>query len=210
MKTIRLSYEDNQTQDLLKYLQGRVFHVTRHSSFTAIRRTRKVLHNRDGHFKINTSSHNSFGRLMGYVCLMDLRDHTPEVIQRIHDDYPFTGPHWFEITRKGSTISHLAYLFLDKAYYGHIIPNRRVHEHAGREGKYRHFVPYGEVWLDNHIPLEWIDSVLLVKRKTPAPRPTSMAGVLEAVHRQLRRKQRTAKPYASDASDNTRSGAALG
>lgn len=167
MKTIRLSYEGNQTEDLLKYLQDRVFHVTRHSSFTAIRRTRKILHNRAGQFKINTSSHNSFGRLMGYVCLMDLRDH-----------------------------------------YGHIIPNRRVHEHASREGKYRHFVPYGEVWLDNHVPLEWIESVLLVKRKMPAPRPTSMAGVLEAVHRQLRRKQRTARLYARDPSDNTRSGVA--
>lgn len=188
MKKIRLTYENGDTNDLRARLKGKVFHLTKYSSFTAIRRTGKILHNKDGRFGINTSSDNSFGRLMGYVCFFDLREHSNEIIERIHDDYPFSGPPWFERTRNGWTTSHIAYLLLNQVYYDRIIPNRTVHDYYNSTGQYLHFVPYGEVWIKDHVPLDWIESVILVSKKTRAPEPTSLAGILRTIGRKRRRK----------------------
>lgn len=101
------------------------------------------------------------------MCLFDLRNQSPEVLQRILDDYYFLGPPWFEETRKGWRVSQLAYLVLDPAYYDQIIPNAKVHDHSRETGKYRHYIPHGEVWMDGHVPLEWIETVILAKILKP-------------------------------------------
>jgi hypothetical protein len=96
---------------------------------------------------------------MGYVCLLDLQGHSEEVIERIHDNYPYSCPPWFEKRRRGWIISTVAYLVLSPSYYDRLIPNQAVHWHYNQTKKYHHYVPCAEAWIHNHVPLEWIEKV---------------------------------------------------
>jgi hypothetical protein len=171
METIRLACHNRKIDELLAHLRGKIFHLTTFSAFTAIRKTGKILHNKDGRFGLNTTLDFRFGRLMGNVCLFDLRDHSAEVSQRILDDYYFLDPTWFQEVKNGWIIYQVAYLVLDPASYEKIIPNHKVHEHGGETGKYLHFIPHGEVWIDDHVPLDWIETVILANLKRPRRGP---------------------------------------
>lgn len=185
MKIVRLTCHNRQTDELLAHLTGKVFHLTTLSAFTAIRKSGQILHNKDWRFELNTSSSNSFGRLMGYVCLFDLRNHTAEVYERILNDYYFLGPNWFERPKNGWIVSRLAYLVLDPAYYDRIIPNRTVHEHYRETAKYHHFIPHGEVWIRDHVPIDWIATVILANMKRPLAKDS-----LEAICHEMEQKRR--------------------
>jgi hypothetical protein len=167
VKIIRLTAENGNTDSLLNQINGRVFHLTTATAFAAIRNSGKVLHNRAERFPLNTSSKQSFGRLMGYVCLFDLRDHSRSVFQRILDDYYFLGPPWFETECGRFMVSQLAYLILHPSYHGRLIANKAGHDHMRTTGQYLHFIPNGEVWIDNHLPLDWIDTVISATIRRP-------------------------------------------
>lgn len=187
MKIIRLTCQNSETAGLLAHLKGKVFHLTTLSAFTAIRKTGKILHNKDCRFELNTSSKNSFGRLMGYVCLFDLQNDSAEVIQNILSSYYFLGPTWFEKTKKGWIVSQLAYLLLDPAYYDRIILNSWVHDHYRETGTYLQWIPHGEVWIDNHVPLDWIETVILANIRRPAPAKDTLAGIHHRMEREHRK-----------------------
>ncbi len=178
MKTIRLTCENGETDNLLTHLSGKVFHLTTYAAFSAIRKTGKILHNKDGQFNVNIGSKNSFGRLMGYVCLFDLQNHRPQVLERILFDYNFLGPSWFQQEKNGWIVSHLAYFILDSAYEDQIIPNSRAREHLKQTERYYQYIPDGEVWIENHVPLEWIETVILARVLSPAPARDSLASIL--------------------------------
>jgi hypothetical protein len=63
------------------------------------------------------------------------------------------GPHWFAKTKRGWVVSQLAYLLLDPAYYNRIILNSTQSDHCKATGKFLQYIPHGEVWIDNHVPL---------------------------------------------------------
>jgi hypothetical protein len=162
MKKICLTCEDRATDPLRANLQDRVFHLTTAAAFTEIEREGKVLHNRENRFALNTSSKNSFGRLMGYVCLFDLRHHSQDVLDEIQDNYNFLGPSWFEIERDPLMVSELTYLLLHKDFYDQLIPNHAAFDHLRDTGEYLHYVPHGETWIKESLPLGWVDTVIFV------------------------------------------------
>lgn len=171
---------DGKSDLLLARLEDQVFHLTTATAFTEIKKTGGVLHNKEGRYGLNTSSERSFGRLMGYVCLFDLRDHSKETLKRILDDYYFLGPSWFEMARGAFKVAELRYLILHKNYYDRIIPNHAALDHLRTTGKYLHFVPNGEVWIEEQLPLEWIDTVISVTIRRPV---SLMERTVESVYR---------------------------
>lgn len=160
MKKIRLICENGQTESLGAMIKGKVFHLTTAAAFTEIERDRKVLHNRENRFALNTSSQKSFGRLMGYVCLFDLRHHSQDIVDEIQDNYNFLGPSWFEIERDTEMVSELTYLILHEDFYDQLIPNRAALDHLKETGQCHHYVPHGETWIKECLPLSWVDTAI--------------------------------------------------
>jgi hypothetical protein len=157
-------------------LVGEVFHLTTKESYEKIKECGAILNNQSGHFTVNCSSGKSFGRLLGYVCLFDLRTDA-EIIEHTLDNYYFLGPRWLSKRGRKYITWDLAYLFLDPQYYRQLIPNSRVHDYYRKTGEYHLAVPKSEVWVENSIPLSWIKKVLLVKMREPVPERNSLAGM---------------------------------
>ena len=175
MKIEKLQIDDRE--HLLSRLTGRVFHVTTRLSYAKIQESEKICNNKSGCYPIYTGSQNSYGRLLGCVCLFDLRGNNSEIIQQALDCYYFLGPTWFSKHGRKHITWDLAYLFLDSKYYNRLIPNSIVHEHYRQTGKCLQAVPKSEVWIENSIPLSWIENVLLVKIKEPTPSRSTIAGM---------------------------------
>jgi hypothetical protein len=167
MKIEKLKIDDCEI--VLDRLRGQVFHLTTLEAYEEIERAGKISNNQTGIFPINTGSQNSYGRLHSYVCLFDLRHNDPNIIQRTLDCYYFLGPSWFSKHGRKYISWNLAYLILDKKYYDQIIPNSRVHDHYRETGEYLQAIPISEVWMNTNVPLSWVEKVLLVRVREPAP-----------------------------------------
>lgn len=159
MDLIQLTCEEGETDTLLAELKGRVFHFT--PSFSEIKQSGRVLNNKDGHLPINTSSNDSFGRNMGYVCLFDFRDRSEEELDAVHSNYAFLFPQHFEKAQNDWETFEAAYLILHPDYYDKLIPNDWGSKYNA-ENPFLDFIPKAEVWIKDHLPLEWIDTALLV------------------------------------------------
>ena len=72
MEVVKIELKENR-QEVLSFLKGEVFHLTTRNAYQSIFKGGLLLNNKDGQFKINSSSKKSFGRLCGYVCFFDLR-----------------------------------------------------------------------------------------------------------------------------------------
>jgi hypothetical protein len=170
MNKTRLVCEDGHTERLLALLKGRVFHRTTAEAFTSIKRVGKVLHNRDKSFGTNTGSANCFGGFHGLVCLLDLRDENPETLEETQGLYPFLSPHLFETYQHTWTVAKVVYLLLHPNYLDdeHIISNHAAVEYH-RTNPYLNYVPKTEVWVKDHIPLDWIDTAIFVTFRRQAP-----------------------------------------
>lgn len=144
---------------LLGDLEGKVFHLTSRHAWNLIQASGAVEHNKNELFKINTGSQKSFGRLMGWVCLFDLRHATPDLITDTLDRYDFLLPPG----DLGSEMSNgLAYLILDSKYYDRLIPYEKYNEHVRNTGQYPMAVPKVETWILDKVPPTWIKRVVLV------------------------------------------------
>ena len=175
MKIEKLQIDNKE--HLLSRLKGRVFHLTTQSSYAQIQESGEICNNKSGRYAIYTGSQNSYGRLLGCVCLFDLRGGNSEIIQNTLACYYFLGPRWFSKHGRKYITWDLAYLFLDSKYYNRLIPNSIVHDYYRQTGQYLQAVPKSEVWIENSIPLSWIENVLLVKVKEPVPERNTMMGM---------------------------------
>jgi hypothetical protein len=165
MKTIYLSYERGNTDSLLAMLKGHVFHLTSATAYDEIKRAGKILNNKDGNLSMkngdicwNTSSEFSYGRMQGRVCLLDLRNPSVENVESICSRYAFLAPDWLETDRGTFKCSELTYLILHARYHKQLIYPSSATPPSTEHNKY---LPYGEVWIKDHIPLKWIDTVIL-------------------------------------------------
>lgn len=154
-----------------------MFHLTTLEAYGEIERAGEISNNQAGAFRINTGSQNSYGRLHSYVCLFDLRDDDPDILQRTLDCYDFLGPSWFSKHGRKYISWALAYLFLDPQYYDQIIPNSRVHDHCRETGEYLQAIPTSEVWVKTKVPLSWVEKTLLVRVREPAPDRNTFEGM---------------------------------
>jgi len=175
MKIERLNLEDRQP--LLDRLIGHVFHLTTRVEYEGIRKVGEVSNNESGCFPINTGSQNSYGRRHGYVCLFDFRENDSQTINNTRSCYEFLGPHWFAAHGRKYITLNLVYLFLDPQYYDHIIPNSRAHDHYKATGEFLQAISGSEVWIENRIPISWIQKTLLVKIREPMPDANTPEGM---------------------------------
>jgi len=171
MKIEELTYQNGDTEDLIVRLRGKVFHLTTQTAFDFILKSNAILHNKDELFRLNTNSENSFGRRMGCVCLVDIRNQNPEHLNHVLNCYDFLGPSWFADLQEDCTVWKLAYLILAPAHYHHLIPYEKVHEHYRATGKFPQVIPKGETWIKDRIPLPWMETVLLATIRNAAPWP---------------------------------------
>lgn len=165
MKTIYLSYEPGNTDSLLAMLEGHVFHLTSATAYDEIKRAGKILNNKDGNLSMknghtcwNTSSQHSYGRMQGYVCLLDLRSPSEANVESIHSRYAFLVPGWLQTDRGTFKCSELTYLILHAKYHNKLIYPSSATPPSTERNKY---LSSGEVWIKDHIPLKWIDTVIL-------------------------------------------------
>lgn len=165
MKTESLNVDKRDF--LLDRLLGRVFHLTPRTAYGEIQLAGYISHNQSGCYPIYTGSTNSYGRLHNCVCLFDLRSDNFEIIQNTLNCYDFLGPSWFSKHGRKYITWDLAYLFLSPQYYNRLIPNSQVYEYYRETGQCLQAVPKYEVWIEDRIPLCWIESTLLVKIREP-------------------------------------------
>jgi hypothetical protein len=129
---------------LLGDLERKVFQLTSRHAWNVIQASGAVEHNKNEFFKINTGSQKSFGRLMGWVCLFDLRNASSGLITDSLDRYDFL----LSPGDLGSEMSNgLAYLILDSKYYDRLIPYEKYNEHVRNTGQYPITVPKLETWI---------------------------------------------------------------
>jgi hypothetical protein len=165
--------------ELLSLLRGHVFHITTQSAHRSIVKTGAALHNRDEIFRLNTHSQNSFGRQMGYVCLFDLRVENEARILDFLGCYYFLKPTWFAERTSKSSIWDMAYLILNPRYYEKIIPNAQWRSYLKTDNPYLDAIPYGEVWIENQLPLEWVQTLIRVRIVEP---PDSLEWLVQGSH----------------------------
>lgn len=187
MEIINKEYLDGNRDEMLSLLKGTVFHLTTQASYNSILKDGMIYNNKDGCFKINTSSQNSFGRLAGYVCLFDLRNKDDDSIEDILNKYPFLGPPWFRQPKQPCDDYdewNLAYLILDPKHYEKLIPYEKALEHFKVSDVWQQVIPHAETWISDHIPLEWISIVYPVLIREPLhPKGTIQRAIIEANRR---------------------------
>ena len=170
-----ISLWDSYEESLLAALKGSVFHLTSQHAFNLIRKTEAIEHNKDGRFPINTASEKSFGRQKGWVCFFDLRNATLETVKDTYENrYNFLRPpgDFRRKLRENSAEYSLAYLILGSKHYDRLIPYKKFNEFVGQEGTYPMAVPKVETWIDNRVPITWIEKVILadIRELVPPPR----------------------------------------
>lgn len=167
MEIIKIEYIDDNREEMLSFLKGKVFHLTSKDAYKSILRSSRVCNNREGQFNINTSSKNSFGRLSGYICLFDLRDKNDDTINDILYKYYFLGPTWFKQYSENYSEWNLAYMILSPEHYEQLIPYEKVVDHYSFSGDLLQVIPHAEAWISDHIPIEWFYKIYLVRIKVP-------------------------------------------
>jgi len=187
MEIIKIEYLDNNRHEMLSLLKGTVFHLTTQESYKRILKCGMICNNKDGRFALNTASQNSFGILAGCVCLFDLRDKDDDAINDILCRYYFLGPTWFKQYYDDYSEWNLAYLILSPEHYGKLIPYEKAIEHYRATGKWLQAIPHAEAWIQDHVPLEWISRVYLLRVREQAPAQGTHAKALYEIERDIRK-----------------------
>lgn len=136
-------------------LKGHVFHATAAHCLPQIVAAGAVHPNRSGELRSPFSqSKNSYGVRRGYICLFDFRDHNDQFITSA-----------FEIFLSAAVpkFAHRpVFLVLNPSSYERLITSQTAQrETGGREL----WVPYVECWHPAAIPLDLIDSAILMRVK---------------------------------------------
>ena len=168
MEIIYLEFKEN-SQDILSFLKGNVFHLTTKSSFEKIIECGFLLNNKNAQFKMNPSSQKSFGRSCGYICFFDLRNIHNINIDDILDRYNFINPNWFKKRHDDILLWELAYMVLKSEKYEKLIPSQDALKHYFESGEFLQAIPKVEVWIDNFVPIEWIEKTYLVRYEVQKP-----------------------------------------
>lgn len=131
---------------LLPRLIGSVFHVTPARAFLDILSDGLIKANRDGNLGFNYSE-NSYGRLRGYICLIDLRNATDEELNQAQDKWNYLDP-W------GWDRRNPVFLLVDEAEHEKLITWRAA------QGSGEMYIPWVESWYAGELTLNKIKSAL--------------------------------------------------
>lgn len=145
---------------LLPILRGSVFHVTTQTGLEGIKRDGNIRNNKGGAFPFTFGqSDNSYGNHRGYVCLVDLRDVSDELIDDALVRYDFLNPTFANCNP--------VFLFISERLSPELIPWTRARsEQAWNEV----WIPNVEAWYPEQISIEDVTGGLLVTvKKEPIP-----------------------------------------
>lgn len=157
-ETILLAQADPCRVKLFTRLAGRVFHLTTEKAFSAIVRDRKIGHNREERYPLNSGSENSFGRVHGYVCLYDLRKTTPRKLSLTRELCDFLFPDW-----QANGGENPVYLVLRREVLDCLVPNASAFHFCRASGQNLKYLPGTECWHPGDLPLKDIAEVLRFK-----------------------------------------------
>ncbi|MDR4461867.1 MAG: hypothetical protein MRJ67_15330 [Nitrospirales bacterium] len=174
------TYKDS----LLASLKGTVFHITSQRAWDLIKKSGAIEHNKGERFKLNTNSEMSFGRLREWICLFDLRNASSELITDSLDCYDFLRPPGIlgRISHADRKEYELAYLVLDSTFHKHLIPYEKFDEHVKNTGQWQMAVPEVETWVEDRIPITWIEEIILANFGGPM---TANEIKLNQIHNEL-------------------------
>jgi len=157
---------------ILPLLINKVFHVTSEKRYTKIRETGVIKNNKDKKFKYTyAQSENSYGRKRGYVCLVDLRNISNELIEEMLMRYYFLMPtDWPPV-----------FLILNEQYYENIISWQVAAEEVSYKEMY---VPHIECWYPEDIQISKISEILKISIiKSPVnENPQTLSEIIIANH----------------------------
>jgi hypothetical protein len=165
----KLTLRDETLEDqLLPLLRDRVFHVTSLSRFQAIRERCCIKSNRDGSLGDTfAQSKISLGRSKGWVCLFDLRNQTPEAIQRGLECLYFLAPHQLG--------DHIAFLLLRLNAYNQLITWPNI---AAITDLAAFRIPRVECWFPGDLPISLLGDVLLIQIVRRPLEPNGLAAAI--------------------------------
>jgi hypothetical protein len=168
MEEIKIEFTKKNREDMLSLLKEKVFHLTKKDAYERILTSGIVCNNKDGCFKLNTSSGNSLGRLSGYVCLFDIRGKSDSEIDDILGKYYFLRPNWFKEVDGNYFEWNLAYMILSPEYYEQLIPYEKMRELPDYSSGKFIAIPGAEVGIKDRVPVEWFCKTYLVRIREPA------------------------------------------
>ena len=175
MEIIDLNFnEQNHTKEVLSHLKNQVFHLTSLKVSESIKKMGRILNSNNGNCKPIWNSNNNFARIHNYICLLDLRNATDDIIDSILIKYNFLTPSFFEEYHEPYFISDLAYFILNEKYYSKIIPNDAALSYAKESGHNSNYIPKTECWFAHELPIEYINKLLLVHLKRKV-KPNNLA-----------------------------------
>jgi hypothetical protein len=150
----KLTLRDETLEDqLLPLLRDRVFHVTSMSRFQAIRESGCIKSNRDRSLRDTfAQSKISLGRSKGWVCLFDLRNQTPEAIQRGLECLYFLAPRQLG--------DHIAFLLLHSTAYNQLVTWADI---AMNTDLTAFRIPRVECWFPDDLPITLLEEALLIQ-----------------------------------------------
>lgn len=155
-----LVYEKYNYRDkLLNHLRGNIFHLTNYTNYKNIQNDGVIFNNKDEYFPLNTSSKGSYGRLKGWVCLINLVDFSDVIINNSLMKYNFLSS---EEINNTTHINTLVYLIYNSKYSDELIPNSYASENQMVDGVYPLYIPFVECWYPGNLPLEKITKILKV------------------------------------------------
>lgn len=152
----------NYRKSLLNELRGNIFHFTTYESYIQIQEDGVLFNNKEERFPLNTSSEGSYGRLMGWICLLSLRNLSDKIIKESIMKYDFLDS---RIIYNSHLINKYVYLILNPEYHDEIIQNDFARKNYVIDGQPTLYIPFVECWYPGNLPLEKIIKVLIVNYK---------------------------------------------
>jgi hypothetical protein len=162
----------NSHHEILKAVEGQVFHVTKESNWTSILESGKLIPNQNGNLATSFgSSKNSFFRLRGCVSFFDWRENPTEEIE------DFRRRCWpFQSAVPGG--EGVVFMIAKKMIQDRLLSWKRWEEEKAW-GKM--IVPYVEAGVHGEISLDYFSDFRLYRRE-PDP-PDSLAAIVSASFR---------------------------
>lgn len=158
---------------ILPKLKGKVFHVTNEVGLNGIIADELIKNNKDNKYAYTFGqSKNSYGRLRGYTCLVDLRSVSEEKLNDALCCYYFLDPS-HENDRN-------FFLIIDQKLHEKLIPWHK----AKQEKPFSEmWVPYIEAWYPGDIRSKFINKIIEIKIYRD---PNSDAEILRKVSKKQR------------------------
>ena len=142
-------------QKLYPLLKNNIFHITKYHSYKSIIKDGFIYSNINNKYSYTIpQSEKSYGRKNNYICLVDLRFVTKDLIEKSLYKYYFYSP--FYDSKK------YVFMILSSNIYSDIITQNDLKDNLQYTDMY---VPGIECWYPNMLSIKYIKEVIIVNKK---------------------------------------------